>query len=170
MNYILDSSNAAIASVTFMGSTLAGPGGNVSFDGLPLGLVNGELALKIMGTGGGGGIPSTDNGAAWTQKRGVAGNIYSNNTITAGNVTDAPASGKCLVLDDLVINVEAALRLVLTEGADGNTLFVLNFAAPCSQQITTRGKLKLPANTRLSAISDTAAAVSIQALYHEEAP
>lgn len=59
MNYLLDSSNAAIASVTFMGNTLAGPKGNVSFDGLPLGLVSGELALKIMGTGGGSGIPMT---------------------------------------------------------------------------------------------------------------
>lgn len=64
MNYILDSSNAAVTSVTFMGSTLAGPKGNVSFDGLPLGLVNGEIALKIMGTGGGSALPITPQGAA----------------------------------------------------------------------------------------------------------
>lgn len=58
MNYLLDSSNAAIASVTFMSSTLAGPKGNVSLDGVPLGLVNGEIAVKVTGTGGGG-VPTT---------------------------------------------------------------------------------------------------------------
>lgn len=62
MNYLLDSSNAAIASVTFMGSTLAGPKGNVSLDGLPLGkTAAGELAAKVIvvGSSTGGGVAET---------------------------------------------------------------------------------------------------------------
>lgn len=66
MNYLLDSSNAAIASVTFMGSTLAGPKGNVSLDGVPLGLVNGEIVVKVGGTGPAGAVPTTSTSAPYT--------------------------------------------------------------------------------------------------------
>lgn len=48
-----------------MGATIGGPKGNVSFDGLPLGTVNGEIALKIMGTGGGG-FPVTPPAGPYT--------------------------------------------------------------------------------------------------------
>lgn len=64
-NYVLDGSNAAVSTFNFLGATK--PAG-VGLGGLPLGLVNGEVVLKVAGPNGGGVLASKQETDSWQTK------------------------------------------------------------------------------------------------------
>lgn len=115
----------------------------------------------------------TDNGPAWTTVRGVAGvPVASADMTTAANVTDAPTSDEKLVIDDILVSVGAtAMSLTFTDETSGAVIHgPLYFAANSTQQITLRGKTKLPvANSKLKCTASAAGNVTIEATYHSEA-
>ncbi|CAN5418371.1 hypothetical protein BH11PLA2_BH11PLA2_32480 [soil metagenome] len=112
-----------------------------------------------------------DSGPAWTSSFGVAGEVVTsaNVTSTALVVTDAPATGKKLCLDDLELSVDGATMITLRTTTGLEVLGVYPFAAAGFLQVTTRGKKNAAAaDDTLEIISSTAVNVWAGANYHSE--
>ena len=86
-----------------------------------------------------------DAGPNWDSVFGVSGARFTsaNQSGSAAAVTDAPTTGKKLVVDDLIISVDTNLTVTFTEETAGTVLMSLYILANSVVQITTRGKLKI---------------------------
>jgi len=120
-------------------------------------------------------IPTSDAGPAWTTVRGVNsdGEPKASADLSGGAVacTQAPVTGQKLVIDDLVVSVDTAMKVTFTEETSGKVVL----AGYCSAnngfgQNTFRGKIKLAtANKKLFVQTSVAGNISIQTSYHSEA-
>lgn len=112
-----------------------------------------------------------DEGPAWTSSFGVLGAVVDNpdNVTQLRAVTDLPTSGKKLVITDLLISVDTATRVRLTEETAGTVKVSLYMAANSSVQYTPRSKIKLgTADKRLLLTTTVSANVAVGASYYSE--
>lgn len=83
-----------------------------------------------------------DAGPAWTTVFGVAGARFTSADASGADaaVTDAPTSGQKLVVTDVVISVDTAMRVDLKCETTGTVYASLYLAANSTVQLTPRGK------------------------------
>jgi hypothetical protein len=85
-------------------------------------------------------------------------------------VTAAPTSGQKLVMDDILISSDTALKFTFTEETSGTVLAYARCPANATVQLTFRGKRKLAtADKKLLCQASAAGNVEILAGYHSEA-
>lgn len=113
-----------------------------------------------------------DAGPAWTPSFGVSGQrvLSVDASGSAGTaVTDAPTTGKRLVIDDLLVSSGSALTAAFQEETSGSALLSFIMAANTTEHFTPRSKLKLPnINKKLMLVTDTSGSVAVSAFYHSE--
>lgn len=118
------------------------------------------------------GIPTSDTGPAWTSSFGVsaAAVTSANMSAAAVAVTDAPTLGQKIVVDDIILSTDTAMRVDLKEETSGTIKVSLYLPANGIVQITTRSKFKLgTADKKLQVQTSVAGNIAITTLYHSEA-
>lgn len=120
-----------------------------------------------------GAVVANDGGISQTTSRGVSGVPYTSadRSASAASVTDAPTSGQKLVITDILFSCDTAMSVTFKEETSGTVIHgPLYFPANSTQQITLRGKTKLPvANKKLQAQTSVAGNISVEAIYYSEA-
>jgi hypothetical protein len=114
-------------------------------------------------------LPSTDSGTAWTTTWGVSGVPVTSADMSGGAVavTDAPTSGKKIILDDLIISSDTALRFILTCQTTNAVIMHVRCPANSTVQVTLRGQRMLAtADKYLACQASGAGNVEILAGYH----
>lgn len=113
-----------------------------------------------------------DGGPGWTSVWGIAGQAWDvpdQSTVTSP-ITDLPTSGQKLVITDVIISVDTAMKATLAEETTGTKLVALYMAANSSVQYTPRSKNKLAtANKRLTLRTSVSGNVAATASYYSEA-
>lgn len=135
-------------------------GGNVSVAVADSVTVTG--AVSVTGS-------TTDGGPSWTQSLGVGGARYTSadRSGSAAAVTDAPTSGKKLVITDVLISVDTTMRVDLKEESSGTVLASIYMAANTAQQFTFRSPIKLPtADKKLNVQTSVAGNIAVTASYY----
>jgi hypothetical protein len=135
---------------------------------LPVSVVAGTVTLEVSGIT----IAAVqDDGPSWTPVLGVSGAaVVSADATGLVEVTDAPTAGQKLVITDLLISCDTAVRIDFTEEDTGTLLASGYFPAYCGlQQVTPRGTIKLPtADKKLLMTASAIGNVTCTALYHSE--
>lgn len=129
-------------------------------DGVPMG--TGTAAIGSV----------KDNGAAWTTVRGVAGVQFTSadQSAAVASITDAPTTGQKLVLTDLILSADAAMRIDLYEESNATVITSFFMAAGSTVNVVTRGKFKhATANKKWQIRTSAAGNVSALAFYYSEA-
>jgi hypothetical protein len=114
--------------------------------------------------------PQTDGGPGWVQQLGVNGApvTSADASSTPLVITDAPHSGKRIVLDDLELSVDTKMTLTLRTVSDHQIIGYYHLAADSFIQVTTRGLKRAPAaNRALELLASAAGNVWATALYHQ---
>ena len=112
-----------------------------------------------------------DAGMAQPTSFGVSGAaVLSADMTTAAAVTDAPATGKKLVIVDIIASADTAMNLIFEEETSGTDIVKVFVPANGSVHIKPRGRLKLAtAGKKLTAKASVSGNVAITAIYHDEA-
>lgn len=113
-----------------------------------------------------------DAGPAQVTLFGLAGVRFTsaNQSASAASVTDAPVVGQKLVITDIIVSVEVAMRVDFKEETSGTILLSLYLPANGSGQITPRSKLKLATiNKKLQVQTSVAGNIAVTAFYYSEA-
>lgn len=117
-----------------------------------------ETASKITGT--------KDAAAGWRQRR-----LYTPSANMSGAavfVTELPSGNEYIVVDDLIISVDTAMSVALSEES-GSVFETIYLAANSTVQVTTRGKLVVQTkNKRMKAQSSGAGNIAITTLFHSD--
>jgi hypothetical protein len=141
-----------------------------SFDGINIaGTVTVGSVSLAAGSATIGGV--TDQGAGWTSVFGVSGARFTSadQSGSAANVTDAPDSGEKLVITDILVAVDTAMRVDFKEETSGTVVASTYMAANSFQQITPRSKLKLAtADKKLQVQTSASGNIAVTAFYHSE--
>lgn len=124
--------------------------------------------LALIASGGGG--AALDAGFAFPTSFGVTGALFTSSDASGGGVvTDAPTSGKKLVLVDIEVSVDTTMRVDLVE-EDGAVIASKFMAANSSFNFVTRAKRKLQtADKRLRVVTSAAGAIAVGVFYYSEA-
>lgn len=112
-----------------------------------------------------------DNGPQWTSAFGVAGVRFTsaNQSATPAAVTDAPTAGQKLVITDVLISVDTAMRVDLREETTNTVVASLYLPANGTAQITPRSKLKLAtADKKLMVQTSASGNVAVTAFFFSE--
>lgn len=85
-------------------------------------------------------IKTSDSGASWTSVFGVSGARFTsaNQTASPASVTDIPTVGQKLVITDIIVSVDTAMRVDFKEETSGTIVLSIYLAANGIAQITTR--------------------------------
>lgn len=113
-----------------------------------------------------------DNGAQWASVFGVTGARFTSANQSAADaaVTDAPTSGQKLVITDVLISVDAAMRVDLKEETTATILASLYLPANGTAQFTPRSTMKLAtADKKLMVRTSGAGNIAVTAFYYSEA-
>lgn len=116
-------------------------------------------------------IPVYDAGSNWTVVHGVSGARFTSadQTAAVASVTDAPTSGKKLVVTDIIISVDTAMRVDFTEESSATVIESIYMAANSTVNLITRSKRKLAtANKKLQVKTSAAGNISVNAFYYSE--
>jgi hypothetical protein len=108
----------------------------------------------------------------FNSKWGVAGVPFTSaDASSAASVTDAPVTGQCLVIDEVLISSGAAISVTLKEETSGTVIYgPVYMAANSTVHLKMAGRRKLPtAGKKLQAQASGAGNVSVLASYHSEA-
>lgn len=112
----------------------------------------------------------TDNGPAWTPKKGVADAIFSAADATGATnwLTDTPSSTQKICVDDFLYSVAADATLELIEETSGTVLRRIRAkSAAGTQQITLRNGLRTLTNQkRIRVVASGVTQVDIEIHYH----
>lgn len=171
---VLDGLETAIASTNTKLDTVITALGTVDgrVDGLEtLGAAH-STKLDTLHTDLGGNLITKDNGPNWTSVLGVSGERFTsaNQSGAAASVTDAPTSGQKLVIDDLEVAVDTAMRVDIKEETSGKVLFSRMLPANSTYGGAFRGKVKLAtADKKLQVQTSASGNVYVTAIYHSEA-
>lgn len=114
---------------------------------------------------------SYDNGSFWRTYWGVSGApITHSNAVSGVIVTDAPESGKHLMIDDVLLSCSVAMAVTLQEEGTSVAMFPVQYLpAQTSLQLTPRGRRLLPtSNARLQVLTSVSGQFSIGVAYHSE--
>lgn len=112
-----------------------------------------------------------DGGPAWNTVFGVSGARFlsANQSASPAAVTDAPTAGKKLVITDIVLSVDAAMRVDFKEETTGTVFFSVYMGANSAGQITPRSELKLPtADKRLQVQTSAPGNIAVTVFYYSE--
>lgn len=113
-----------------------------------------------------------DGGFAFTTSLGVTGARFTSADASgaAASITDAPTTGQKIVLTDIILSSDTALRLDLKEETSGTILASIYMGAGTTVNVVTRGKLKLAtANKKLQIQASAAGNISATAIFYSEA-
>lgn len=117
-------------------------------------------------------VQAYDKGAAWTTATGIAGARFTSadQSGAVASVTSAPTSGQKLVITDIVISVDTAMRVDFTvESASGTVIESIYMAANSTVNLITRGKRKLAtADKKLQVRTSVSGNISVNAFYFSE--
>ena len=119
---------------------------------------------------------AVDAGPSWTSAHGVSNAPFTSADAHGGlaAVTDAPASGKKLVITDLIFANNSAVTIQFTFKEETNTNPIVfgpfSLLAGCGMQLTPRGKAwkVSAADKKLEVITDVAGAIMVDAHYYSE--
>jgi hypothetical protein len=118
-------------------------------------------------------IPTQDNGPAWTSANGIAGVRFTSADQSGAfaSVTSAPTSGQKLVITDIIISVDTAMRVdFAVESATGTVIESIYMAANSTVNVITRSKRKLAtADKKLQIKTSASGNISVNAFYYSEA-
>lgn len=129
-------------------------------------------ASPVLGAGSAAIGSVKDGGTAFTTSLGVTGArvTSADQSAAVASITDAPASGQKIVIDDILFSSDTALRLDFSEETSGTILFSVYTSAGSSGQFTPRGKLKLAtADKKLQWRASAAGNIAVTPIYHSEA-
>lgn len=119
------------------------------------------LAVTLSGT-----LPAADAGSNYTTLR---ANISTADLTTAADLTAAPTSGQKIVIDDLEVSSDTAMRIDLIEETSGTVVRSIYISSYAPTPLTTRGKFKLPtADKKLRVQASTTGNLRVFCLYHSE--
>lgn len=113
-----------------------------------------------------------DGGCGLTTSLGVTGARFTSadQSGSAASITDAPTTGQKIVLTDIILSSDTALRLDLKEETSGTILASIYMGAGTTVNVVTRGKLKLAtANKKLQIQASAAGNISATAIFYSEA-
>jgi len=138
-------------------------------DGVEVGPDN-PLSVSLIGADG---SPEAvkDGGPGWESVFGVSGARFTsaNQSASAASVTNAPTTGQKLVITDVLISVDTAMRVDLKEETSGTVLASLYLPANGTVQFTPRGKLKLATvNKKLQLQTTVSGNVATTVFYYSE--
>lgn len=112
-----------------------------------------------------------DAGTAWPTQWGV-GNAPVTSADMSGaatNVTESPESGKKLVIDDILVSSDTALKFTFTEQTTGYVVAHIRVPANGTMQLTFRGRRRLStADKKLFCQTSAAGNVEILVGHHSE--
>ncbi len=135
--------------------------------------IDGKMYLRVKLCAGADGTArdwtggSKDDGPAWTS---AYLQTASADARAGVDVTAAPASGQKLVIDDVIISTDTAMKVTLEEETSGTDVVVLFLPANGSAQVTPRGRIKLAtADKKLRLVASAAGNVAVTVCYHAEA-
>jgi hypothetical protein len=116
-------------------------------------------------------LPGADAGTFYTTSLGVSGQAVSSSDATTPLViTDSPATGQKVVLDDLILSADTAMLVTLRTTTDHKIMGKFELLAggpPC--QLTTRGKWKAPtADETLELLASVSGNLYATPLWHSE--
>lgn len=113
-----------------------------------------------------------DAGPGWASVLGASSAAVTSADMSGADaaITDAPATGQKIVLTDVLISVDTAMRVDLKEETSGTLLARLYLPANGTAQWTPRGKTKLAtAGKRVMARTSAAGNIAITAHSYSEA-
>ncbi len=112
-----------------------------------------------------------DAGPNWTSAFGVSSaKFQSADATTAAAVTDAPTSGQKLVITDILVGTDTAMRADFQEETSGTIIASIYLAANSTVQWTPRGKVKLAtADKKLMIDASASGNVAVTVCYWSEA-
>ncbi|WP_027533826.1 hypothetical protein [Bradyrhizobium sp. WSM3983] len=133
-----------------------------------------HVIVDSGGSSGGGNGTSLDGGPSWSSVWGVGGVPFTSadQHSAVASVTDAPAVGQKLVIDDLIVSTDTDMTVTFKEETSGNVFFGPWYVTAKSgpMQVTPRGKKKLgTADKKLQVVTSVAGNITVQASYHSEA-
>jgi hypothetical protein len=115
---------------------------------------------------------SKDGGPTWVTTYGVAGARFTSADASGAvaAVTDAPVSGQRLIITDILLSVDTAMRLDFSIETAGTILASIYMGANTSGQVTIRSKFKLAtADKKLMVRTSVAGNVAVTVWYTSEA-
>lgn len=113
-----------------------------------------------------------DGGPGWTTVFGVAGARFTSadQSAAVASITDAPTSGQKLVITDIEISVDTAMRVDFKEETTGTIISSIYMAASSTVHLITRSKRKLATvNKKLQVQTSATGNISVVAFYYSEA-
>ena len=113
-----------------------------------------------------------DAGPLWTTVRGISGARFTSadQSAAVASITDAPTTGQKLVITDLLISSDTALRLDFNVESSATVIETVYMAAGETKQITLRSTWKLPtADKKLQVQASAAGNISLTPYYYSEA-
>lgn len=116
-------------------------------------------------------VYAVDGGAGWTTVFGVSGARFTSADQSGGvaSVSDAPTSGQKLVITDIKISVDTAMKVTFREETSGTVVDEVYMTANSTVNLITRGKFKLAtANKKLQVQTSAAGNISVNAFYYSE--
>ena len=117
--------------------------------------------------------PAKDDGPAWTSVFGVSGAAFASADASGADaaVTDAPTAGQKLVIRDVFVSTDTAMRIDLKEETSGTVIFSGYFPANSGiVQLTPRSKVKLAtADKKLMVRTSASGNVRVTTTYSSEA-
>ena len=112
-------------------------------------------------------------GLGRSSSNGIAGARFSSSNQSAAwaSVTDAPESGKKLVITDIVISVDTDMRVDFSvESANGTIIESVYMKASTTANLVTRAKRKLAtADKKLQVKTSASGNITVNAYYYSEA-
>jgi hypothetical protein len=112
-------------------------------------------------------VPASDAGPSWTS---AYLHVASANATGGVDLTAAPTSGQKIVVDDVIVSVDTAMKVTLEEETSGTDVIVLYLPVNGSAQVTPRGRIKLPtADKKLRLLTSIAGNIDVTVCYHSEA-
>ena len=113
-----------------------------------------------------------DDGPQWVSVWGIVGERFTSADASgaAAAVSDAPTGGQKLVITDILVSVDTAMRVDFTEETSGDFLASLYLPENGSAQVTPRSTWKMAvADKQLMVQTSVAGNIAITAFYHSEA-
>lgn len=110
---------------------------------------------------------SKDAGPSWNPQYQLTSSA---DLTTAADCTGSPASGKVIVLDDLVISTDTNMRVDIREKTDDSVLFSAYMSANVPAQFTLRNHVckSTTADDPLEAIASAAGNIRVLCSWHSE--
>lgn len=116
-------------------------------------------------------VQATDAGANWTASNGIAGAAFtsSDQSGAVASVTSAPTSGQKLVITDIIISVDTAMRVDFNVEDSATVIESIYMAANSTVNLITRSKRKLAtADKKLQVQTSVAGNIRVNAFYYSE--